>query len=105
VSWVGWLASEFVVTVGSPGVCLSIAVCALSRRPGRPCIDDPSFKAAPQRTLYPDASARPSPAAVADFLKAHGIRYIYVDAMHPNTLVHDVIPIATSGDAGVWWVR
>jgi hypothetical protein len=63
------------------------------------------FRSAPQRALYPDASARPSSAAVADFLKANGIRYIYVDAMHPNTLVADVLPVATEGDAQLWWVR
>ena len=35
------------------------------------------------------------------FLKANGIDYIYVDAMHPNTLVPDAVPIATSGDTQV----
>ena len=35
------------------------------------------------------------------FLKANGIDYIYVDAVHPNTLVPDAIPIATERrDAG-----
>ena len=41
---------------------------------------------------------QPSPADVAAFMKANGIDYIYVDALHPNTLVPDAIPIATSGD-------
>ena len=59
------------------------------------------FDLAPQRELYPDASARPSSAAVAAFLKKHGIEYIYADERHPNTLVTDAVPIATSGDAMV----
>jgi hypothetical protein len=53
---------------------------------------------APQRALYPSAGAHPSSAAVAAFLKGHGIDYIYVDAIHPNTLVADAVPIARSGD-------
>ena len=57
------------------------------------------FPWAPQRILYPDAEAAPSSGAVAGFLEANGIRYIYVDAMHPNTLVDDAVPIATSGEA------
>ena len=32
------------------------------------------FELAPQRTLYPDATAEPSPAEVAAFLERHGIR-------------------------------
>ena len=59
------------------------------------------FKGAPQRTLYPDAEARPSSAAVAAFLKNHGIDYIYADAQHPNSLVSDVVLIATYGGAEV----
>ena len=59
------------------------------------------FAWAPQRVLYPDASAHPSSAAVATFLKGHGIDYIYADAAHPNSLVADAIPIARSGDAEV----
>ena len=51
--------------------------------------------------LYPDSSAQPTPASVAEFLKANGIDYIYADAMHPNTLVPDAIPISTSGDTQV----
>ena len=56
---------------------------------------------APQRVLYPNAAARPSSAAVAAFLKANGIDYIYADATRPNTLVADAVPIATSGDGEV----
>jgi hypothetical protein len=56
---------------------------------------------APQRLLYPDASAEPSSAAIAAFLKDHGVGYIYVDAIHPNSLVDDAVPIAASGDGAV----
>jgi hypothetical protein len=59
------------------------------------------FESAPQRALYPDAAANPSSAAVAVFLKENGIDYIYADARHPNSLVADAVPIATSGDGQV----
>ena len=62
-------------------------------------IPDAGFAFAPQETLYPDSTARPSSAAVSAFLKAHGIDYIYADAGHPNSLVDDAVPIATIGDA------
>ena len=54
------------------------------------------FGSAPQRALYPNATAKPSSTEVATFLKGHGIDYIYTDATHPNTLVNDAVPIATS---------
>jgi hypothetical protein len=60
---------------------------------------DAGFASAPQSALYPDSTARPSSVAVANFLKDHGIGYIYADAMHPNSLVDEAIPIATSGNA------
>jgi hypothetical protein len=59
------------------------------------------FESAPQRTLYPDPTADPTPAEVAAFLQAHGIDYIYADAKHPNSLVPDAVPVATSGDGEV----
>jgi hypothetical protein len=59
-------------------------------------IADPGFASAPQATLYPDSTARPSPAEVTAFLEAHGIDYIYADADHPNTLVPDAVPVASS---------
>jgi hypothetical protein len=64
-------------------------------------VPNASFAQAPQRALYPDAGAHPSSAAVVAFLKDHGIEYIYADAMHPNSLVADAVPIARSGDAEV----
>ena len=64
--------------------------------PVSPQTADAGFAFAPQATLYPDASARPSPAAVAAFLRAHGIDYIYADAAHPNSLAPDAEPIASS---------
>jgi len=62
-------------------------------------IPSPLFQFAPQRILYPDSGARPSSAKVTTFLNDHGIHYIFADAAHPNTLIADAIPIATSGDA------
>jgi hypothetical protein len=58
---------------------------------------NPLFQWAPQRSLYPDAAARPSPKTVAAFLKANGVHYLYADAMHPNSLVPDAIPLMSSG--------
>jgi len=66
-----------------------------------PNIPSPLFEWAPQRELYPDSGARPSPATVAAFLKDNGIEYVYVDGVHPNTLVPDAIPIATNGETQV----
>jgi hypothetical protein len=59
------------------------------------------FRAAPQRTLYPDATTHPSSSTVASFLKDHGIEYIYADAIHPNTVVDYAVPIGTSGETQV----
>ena len=59
------------------------------------------FTFAPQRALYPDAAAHPSSAAIATFLKGHGIDYIYADVEHPNSLVLDAVPIAKIGDAEI----
>jgi hypothetical protein len=64
-------------------------------------VPDAFFRWAPQKTLYPDAAARPSSAAVEKFLKANGIDYIYADGAHPNSLVADAIPVATSKDGQV----
>ena len=52
---------------------------------------------APQHVLYPNATAHPSSAAVAAFLKDHGIDYIFADALHPNTLVANAVPMARVG--------
>jgi hypothetical protein len=56
------------------------------------------FELAPQHTLYPDPRALPSAAAIASFLREYGIDYIYVDAMHPNSLVADAIPVTSDGE-------
>jgi len=58
----------------------------------------PLFTLAPQRALYPTASARPSPDQVIAFLEEHGIHYIYADLSHPNTLVPTARPVAVAGD-------
>jgi hypothetical protein len=59
------------------------------------------FRGAPQLRLYPTAEAKPSSGDVIEFLKGHGIEYIYADATHPNTLVNDAVVIASSGGAEV----
>jgi hypothetical protein len=59
----------------------------------------PLFRDAPQLEIYPDAQARPTPEAVAAFMKRHGIGYIYVDDGHPNNLVPDAVPISVSGSS------
>jgi hypothetical protein len=64
-------------------------------------VENRFFPSAPQRAIYPDAEARPSSSAVANFLKAHGVEYIFADTRHPNTLVDNAIPMAVSGDAMV----
>ena len=61
-------------------------------------VASPLFLSAPQRTLYPTASASPSPDAVAAFLHAHGIDYIYADHAHPNVLVPDATPVMQVGE-------
>ena len=59
------------------------------------------FTSAPQSALYPSVAADPSPAAVAAFLKDHGIYYIFADSRHPNLLVPDAIPVATGSNGAV----
>jgi hypothetical protein len=61
-------------------------------------VPDAGFPFAPQAALYPDSTARPSSAAISAFLKAHAIAYIYADAVHPNSLVPDALPVASGGD-------
>ncbi len=59
----------------------------------------PLFVHAPQRTLFPTAMSRPSADQTTDFLRLHGIDYIYADGQHPNTLVPQAVPLAAAGDA------
>jgi hypothetical protein len=61
-------------------------------------IENLFFGPAPQRVLYPNASAKPSSAEVAAFLKDHGIDYIYADARHPNSLVDNAELVEANGD-------
>ncbi len=53
---------------------------------------------APQKSLYPNADARPSSEQVAAFMREHGIGYIFVSSRYPNTLVAGAVPITTSGE-------
>ena len=64
-------------------------------------IPSPLFRWAPQRKLYPASGVHPSAETVARFLKENGIDYIYADALHPNALVPDAIPIASNGEVQV----
>jgi hypothetical protein len=61
-------------------------------------VPDAGFAFAPQAALYPNASAKPTAAAVSTFLKSYGIEYLYADAQHPNLLVPDAVPVVTVGD-------
>ena len=76
----------------------------LGARPD-PAVPDAGFASAPQAALYPDSTAKPSSSDVAAFLKRYGIEYLFADAGHPNSLVEDAVPIATSGDAQVLKLR
>jgi hypothetical protein len=69
--------------------------------PMSPRTASPLFQWAPQRTLYPDADARPSSSAVVSFLRDHGIGYIYADSRHPNSLVPAAVPIIVVDDVQV----
>ena len=64
-------------------------------------VPSPFFQWAPQRSLYPTSATVPASAEVASFLKDNGIDYIYVDALHPNTLVPEATPIATVGESQI----
>jgi hypothetical protein len=73
--------------------------------PISPDVQSPLFIWAPQRMLYPTSQAQPSASDITAFMKANGIDYIYVDGVHPNALVPDAIPIATSGDTRLLQLR
>jgi len=74
---------------------------AMTGTPMSGSVASPLFLNAPQRALYPAWDSQPSAASVAAFLKFNGIDYIYVDRVHPNTLVPDAVPIATDGQTQV----
>jgi hypothetical protein len=58
----------------------------------------PSFVYAPQSQLFPTRSARPPPEEVTAFMEREGIGYLYVDAVHPNTLVPEAVPVLVVGE-------
>jgi len=58
---------------------------------------DPAFSMAPQSALFPTAKARPAEGELIAFLRANGVRYLFVDATHPNTLLPGAVPFRTSG--------
>jgi hypothetical protein len=57
----------------------------------------PTFLVAPQRELFPEASARPSPQQLRAFLQQHGVDYLLVDPVHPDELMLGGTPIAQGG--------
>jgi len=57
----------------------------------------PLFEPAPQRELFPSADEQPSRATLTEFLRRHGIGFIYSDVLHPNRLVPEAVPIAFEG--------
>jgi hypothetical protein len=61
--------------------------------PLSPSVENPLFRQAPQRVLYPTATSTPSSSMVRAFLLEHGIGYIYADRMHPNSLVPEASPV------------
>lgn len=69
-----------------------------------PDVASPLFRWAPQRALYPRSGAQPTSADVAEFLKQHGIDYIYADGVHPNSLVAPALPVATTGNFQILYV-
>ena len=52
-----------------------------------PAAISPTFLPAPQRELFPDASARPTPQQVRAFLQRQGVDYLLVDPDHPDELM------------------
>jgi hypothetical protein len=66
-----------------------------------PDLISPLFELAPQRSIYPDSTANPSTSVVSAFMKSNGIRYIFEDADHPNTLDPSARTVASSGDVNV----
>lgn len=50
-------------------------------------MESPYFALAPQRLLWPTYDARPSEAAIGEFLRTHDIHYLFVDPAHPEPVV------------------
>jgi hypothetical protein len=98
--WEPWLLSLDAHT-GRRMVLMCFVPDSLGVRVGAP--EDPTamspfFAFAPQRSLYPTAEATPSPDEVAVFLAAHGIGYLYQDAIHSATLVPWAVEVFRDGD-------
>ena len=68
-------------------------------------LPNPFFTNAPQRVLYPNAGARPTPNEILRFLRLNRIDYVYSDGTHPNTLVSDAMPILTADDVSIYRLR
>lgn len=75
---------------------------------GRPLdegIESPFFRRAEQRSLFPDADARPTSAAIRRFLADHEVGYIYADPWHPNTLVPDAELVYSTESTSIFRVE
>lgn len=68
-------------------------------------VENPLFRHAPQRVLFPDPTAYPSPASIRAFLEHHAIAYVYADDKHPNVLVPDAVPLIAEGGVVVLRIR
>ena len=69
-----------------------------------PTLESPFFGHAPQRDIYPTAGSVPSEAAMEEFLRQHGIEYVWVDALHSDRLVNDADPVYARGDVTIFRV-
>jgi len=52
-------------------------------------IENPFFRNAPQRSLYPTALAAPGDEQTRSFMERYGIDYIWIDPDHPDLLVSE----------------
>ena len=64
--------------------------------------ENPFFRWAPQRNLYPDETTIPAAERIAAFLRAHNVRYIYSDMKHPNTLVPGAVRLMSENDVALY---
>jgi hypothetical protein len=67
--------------------------------------ENPFFRWAPQRNLYPDETTTPGPERIAAFLRANHIGYIYSDMNHPNTLIPGAVRFASRNDVALYRTR
>lgn len=71
-------------------------------QPLDPTVPSPFFALAPQRSVWPSSTARPTIEQIEGFMNDWGIRYILVDATHPNSLVPAAQPIFQVGNVTIY---